>query len=62
MAHSFQCTLILTTMPFIIVTRVYLWPPCVANADIIFMAALRNRAGHYIFALWVLSFFFFVLA
>jgi len=62
MAHSFQCTLILTTTPFIIVTRVYLWPPCVANADIIFMAALRNRAGHYIFALWVLSFFIFVLA
>jgi len=48
-----------------------LWPPCMADADIIFsfcslfMAALWNRAGHYIFALWFLlsfiflSFFFF---
>jgi len=24
----------------------------------LFMAALWNRAGHYIFALWFLSFFF----
>jgi len=33
-----------------------LWPPCVADADIFFMAALRNRGGHYIL-LWFLSFF-----
>ena len=26
----------------------------------IIMAALCNRAGHYIFALWFLSFFFFL--
>ena len=31
-----------------------LWPPCVADADIIFIAALWNRAGHYIFDLWFL--------
>jgi len=42
---------------------IILWPPCVADADII-MAALCNSAGHYIFALWfvssiyLLSFFF----
>jgi len=43
--------------------EVILWPPCVADADIMFcrvvcffvMAALCNRAGHYIFALWFLS-------
>jgi len=59
-----------------------LWPPCVADADIVFllcgfiiiiiiiiiiffffffffllMAALCNR-GHYIFVVWILSFFF----
>jgi len=39
-----------------------LWPPCVADADIIIMAALRYRAGHYIFALWFLSSFFSLLA
>ena len=38
----------------------YLWPLCVADADIIFlscffMVALCNRADHYIFALWFLS-------
>jgi len=27
-------------------------------AAAVFMAALWNRAGHYIFALWFLSFFF----
>ena len=26
----------------------FLWPPCVADADTIFMDALCNRAGHYI--------------
>ena len=31
------------------------WPPCVADVNIIFMTALRNRTGHYIFA--VVSFF-----
>jgi len=30
-----------------------------SRADIIFMAALWNRIGHYIFALWFLSSFFF---
>jgi len=31
---------------------------------VLFMAALRNRAGHYIFALWFLlsSIFFYFLA
>ena len=38
-----------------------LWPPCVVDADIIVMAALWNRAGHYIFALCFLSFFVFFL-
>jgi len=28
---------------------------------IIIMAALRSRCGHYIFALWFLSIFFFIL-
>jgi len=37
----------------------FLWPPCIADADIIFMIALCNRADHYIFALWFLSSFFF---
>jgi len=27
----------------------------------VIMAALWNRAGHYVFALWFLSFFFFFL-
>jgi len=48
-----------------------LWPPCVADADIIFftsgfffffffffMVALWNRADHYIFILWFLSSFY----
>jgi len=30
-------------------------------ADLVIMAALRSRCGHYIFALWFLSFFFFSL-
>ena len=43
-----------------VVSVILLWPLCVADADIIFMAAPSNRAGHYIFALWFfLSFFFF---
>jgi len=29
-----------------------------ARSKIIFMAALRSRCGHYIFALWFLSIFF----
>ena len=33
-----------------------------ALAHILVMAALCNRAGHYIFALWFLSFFFFFLS
>ena len=37
-------------------TIALLWPPCVADADIIFfvlfMVALCNRADHYIFMLW----------
>jgi len=37
-----------------------LWPSCVADADIIFMAALCNTAGHYIFALWFVSSSFFL--
>ena len=37
-----------------------LWPPCVADADIIFMVALCNRADHYIFALLSLSSIFFI--
>jgi len=32
-----------------------LWLPSVADADIIFMVALCNRADHYVFALWFLS-------
>ena len=40
----------------------FLWTPCIVDADIIFMAAVCNRAGHYIFAVWFLSFFFFSLA
>jgi len=28
---------------------------------LLFMAALRNRCGHYIFALWFLSFFLFLV-
>jgi len=39
----------------------WLWPPCVADVDIIFMAALCNKADHYIFALWILSFFLYSL-
>ena len=35
-----------------VVCVILLWPLCVADADIIFMAAPSNRAGHYIFALW----------
>jgi len=35
---------------------------CVADADIILMVALWNRADHYIFILWFLSMFFFSLA
>ena len=37
----------------------FLWPPCVADADIILVVALWNGAYHYIFALWFHSFFFF---
>ena len=32
------------------------------NLALVFMAALGYRAGHYIFALWFLSFFLFFLA
>jgi len=47
------------------------WPPCIADADIIFlscdfffffMVALCNKADHYIFALWFLSYSFFLLS
>jgi len=41
-----------------VVCVILLWPLCVADADIIFMAAPSNRAGHYIFALW---FFYIIL-
>jgi len=34
---------------------------CVADADIVFVVAICNMADHYIFALWFLSFFFFLL-
>ena len=36
-----------------------LWPPCAADADIIFMVALCNRADHYILPgdFYLLSFF-----
>ena len=34
----------------------------VATFDVIFMTALCNRAGHYIFALWFLSSIFFLLS
>jgi len=36
-----------------------LWSPYVIGQTIIFMAALCNRCGHYIFALWLLSFYLF---
>ena len=46
--------------------KTFLRAPCVADADTIFvlwflliMAALWNRAGHYTFALWFLSYIFF---
>ena len=45
----------------VVLCYLLLWPPCVADADIIIMAALRYRAGHYIFALWFLSSIFLFL-
>jgi len=36
----------------------YVCQRLVNNSSIVVMAALWNRAGHYIFALWFLSFFF----
>jgi len=38
------------------------WPLRWASAHILVMAALCNRAGHYIFALWFLSFFLLLLS
>jgi len=40
----------------------FLWPPCAADADIIFMVVLCNRAGRYIFALCFLSIFFYIFS
>ena len=34
--------------------KISLWPPCAADADIIFIVDLWNRADHYIFILWFL--------
>jgi len=50
----------------LIAMSVLLWPACVADADIIFlscfflMAALWNKAGHCIFALWFLLLFIYL--
>jgi len=44
--------------PLQLVIKRLLWPPCVADADIIFMVALWNRADNCIFALWFLLSFF----
>jgi len=38
------------------------WCFCFCLQMPVFMAALRSRCGHYIFALWFLSFFFCFLA
>ena len=43
--------------PIAAVTRVLM----VVVGTVVVMAALWNRAGHYIFALWFLSFFFLLL-
>ena len=60
-AHSNGQAIIFLSYGFFLSSVFFLWPPCVADADIIFMVALCNRADHYIFALWFLSssFFFF---
>ena len=34
--------------------------PLCGRTDLIIMAALRNRAGHYIFAMWFLSSIFYL--
>jgi len=41
-----------------VVVVIIIMPPCEADADIIFMVALCNRADHYIFILFLLSSFF----
>ena len=39
----------------VLYAKLFLWSPYGIGQTIIFMAALRSRCGHYIFALWFLS-------
>jgi len=48
--------------PRLTVVTSLLWPPCIADADVIFSSCgflwpPYEIGGHYIFALWLLSFF-----
>ena len=57
--HSSYYSALDKYMPIACIFLCLLWSPYAIGQTII-MAALRSRCGHYIFALWFLSFYLFL--